>query len=137
MRNNTTKSQSIYLRGRKVAVLRDGGRVADIRRRASGFLYNPTMRAAVSEGLLSLLDDDCLLRITNMDSGDQWFITVRDFQHISEPVRFGDFEPQRAAELSRLQYVPPKKTRKPRRKNKPLQIEAAPLPQWQQMTMGG
>ncbi len=127
----------IYVRGRKVAILRNGGTLCDIRRRSRGFLYNPTHRVAVNEELLAQLNDNVILQVTNEDSGDRWTCTVGDFRRWGKPVQFADFEKQVAVETAQMNHVKKGGKVKPR-KNEPLHIEAVPIAAtWKQMSFEG
>lgn len=139
MSNNsytTTETQPIYMNGRQVAVLRNGGKLCDIRRHNNGFLYNP-YRVAVFEALLESLGDTVTLQFTNMDSGDVWTTTVRDFRHNAEPIQFGNYEPQRAVELSRMNYTIQGKPKGKKRRNELQHIDVTPVPEYSQPTLFG
>jgi len=118
------KNQPIYINGRKAAVFRNFGTLCDIRRRSNGFLYSGgVMRVAVSEELLEMLGDSVLLQFTNLDSKDVYTITVKDFRRMAQPVQFAGFEPQRAAEVSRMAHRGGGRPRK----NEPVHIEYEPV----------
>lgn len=132
MKDNNTKP--IYIRGRKVAVLRDGGMLCDVRRHSNGFLYNP-LRIAISEDLLESLSDSVVLQFKNLDTGDVYTCTVTDFRRHAAPIQFGSFEPQRAAEVSRMNHTISGSSAG--RKNELVHIDVTPIPQYKQMTLGG
>jgi len=133
----TEESQPIYINGRKVAMLRNGGALCDIRRHNSGFLYGPH-RVAVSEELLESLPDTTVLQFTNMDSRDVWTCTVRDFRHNSEPIQFGSYEPQRATEISKMNHtVDGSSQGKKRRKNELVHVDQTPAPEYSQSSLWG
>jgi hypothetical protein len=129
----TTESQPVYIDGRKVAVLRNGGMLCDIRRHTNGFLYNPP-RVAMSEELLESLPDSVVLQFTNLDSGDVWTCTVRDFRHHAEPIQYPGYEPQRAVEIARMNYTI--QGRKPRR-NELQHVDVTPVPEYTQPSLFG
>ena len=101
----------IWINGKRAAVLRNGGTLADIRRHSNGFLYSPTHRVSVSEELLEQLGDDVVLQFTNMDTKDVYTCTVKDFRRMAQPVQFGNFEPQRAVEIERMNHTRHGKTK--------------------------
>ena len=125
----TEKEKPVFINGRKAAVIRNGGALCDIRRHSTGFLYNPP-QVAIAEGLLETLSDSVVLQFTNLDSGDMWSCTVRDFRHMAKPIQFGSYEPQRAVELERMNHTIQGKAG---RKNELVHIEAAPLPRQTEM----
>lgn len=122
--NGITKSQWLYIGGRKVAKLRNWGTLCDIRRRNNGFLFGGTV-VAVNEALLESLGDAVVLQFTNLDSGDVWTTTVRDFRRNANPVCFAPYEPQRMNYLSKMNHT--RHGKKPRR-NELMHIEAEPEP---------
>lgn len=134
--NTTTETQPVYIGGRKVAVMRDGGMLCDIRRRNNGFLYAPH-RVALSEALLESLGDTVTLQFTNMDSGDVWTTTVKDFRRNAEPIQYGPYEPQRAVELSRMNYTIQGKPKGKKRRNELQHIDVTPVPQYEQGSFFG
>jgi hypothetical protein len=135
LKHSIAKNQKIFIRGRQVAVLRNFGTLCDIRRRNGGFLYFPTHRVAVSYELLDQLNDDTILQIANLDSGDIYSCTVREFREWGEVIQYAGFEKQIQVEISRLNHTS-KPRRNKRRKNGPLNIAPAPVaPTWQQMSM--
>ena len=134
MQSITEKTKSIYIHGKQVATLRNWGTLCDIRRRSNGFLYNPH-RVAISEELLETLGDSVVLQFTNMDTRDVWTCTVHDFRHMSEPIQFGSFEPQRAVELARLNHTV-SGSHKPRR-NELVHVDQTPTPEYTQPSLWG
>jgi len=139
MNNSITEneSQPIYINGRKVAAIRNGGNLVDIRRHNSGFLYAPH-RVAIAEELLESLPDTTILQFTNLDSRDVWTCTVRDFRHMSEPIQFGRYEPQRAVEIARINHtVSGSSKSKKKRVNELQHIDVTPVPQYEQSTLFG
>lgn len=129
------KTGDVKINGRKIAKLRYGGALCDIRRHGSGFLYSPVMRVAVVEELLETLTDTVLLQFKNIDSGDVWTCTVRDFRHWAEPVQFAGFEPQRAAELSRMNHTISGSNKS--RRNELLYVDVTPVPVYTQTSFFG
>jgi hypothetical protein len=122
--------------GRKIAKLRNGGAVCDIRRHRNGFLYHGGMKVSISEELLESLADTVVIQITDMDRGDVYSCTVHDFRHWSEPVQFGSYEPQRCIEVSRMNHTRSGK----KRVNELVHIEhdpIQPVPTIQQLGMFG
>jgi len=135
MQSITEKEQPVFINGHKVAVLRNGGGLCDVRRHNNGFLYAPH-RVAISEELLETLPDNVVLQFTNLDSSDVYTCTVKDFRHMAEPIQFGSYEPQRAVEIARMNHTRQGKSKKPR-KNELVHIEAAPIPQFKQPSLFG
>jgi hypothetical protein len=130
------ETQPVYIAGRKAAVLRNGGALCDIRRHSNGFLYNPH-RVAISEELLESLPDPVVLQFTNLDSGDVWSMTVRDFRHNAAPIQFGHYEPQRAVEISKMSLtIEGKPKRSKKRVNELHHItDVTPVPEYSQSTL--
>ena len=126
------QGEPIFIRGRKAAVLRNGGTLCDIRRHSNGFLYHPH-RVAISEELLESLSDTTILQFTNMDTRDVWTYTVRDFRRAADPIQFGSFEPQRALELSYMNHTISGSGVK--RKNELVHVDVTPVPEYKQMTL--
>ncbi|MEP7133458.1 MAG: hypothetical protein ABI904_00865 [Chloroflexota bacterium] len=135
--NETQETQPVYIGGRKVAVMRNDGALCDIRRHNDGFLYAPH-RVAMSEELLETLSDNVVLQFTNLDSGDVWTCIVHDFRHMSEPIRFGKYEPQRAVEIARMNHTIQGKVKsKTKRVNELLHIDVTPVPDYSQPSLFG
>lgn len=134
----TNIAQTIYISNRKVAVLRSGGALCDIRRHSNGFLYNPP-RVAVANELLDRLDETAAIQFTNLDTGDVWMTSVRDFRRWAHPVQYPGYEPQSAVELARLSHVVEgvRAGRRRKRKNEPMHVEDAPLSKWEQSRLWG
>ena len=112
--------------GRKIAQLRQDGAVCDIRRHSNGFLYSGGYKVSVAEELLESLPDSTILQFTNMDTGDVYTVTVYDFRHWSEPIRYGKFEMQRACEIVRMNHTVEGRSKK--RLNELTHLENDPLP---------
>ena len=132
--NTTTESQLVYIGGRKAAVLRNGAALCDIRRHGSGFLYSGGFRVAVCEELLESLSDTTVLQFTNLDTKDVYTITVHDFRHFSEPIRFAGYELQRACEVVRMNHTVASQGKK-RRKNELVHVDQAPTPSYKQISL--
>lgn len=132
------KFTTIFVRGKLAAVLRHNGQLCDIRRRGNGFLYNPP-RVAVANELLDRLDETAAMQFTNLDTGDVWMTSVRDFRRWAQPVQYAGYEPQSAVELARLSHVVEgiHTGRRRKRKNEPLPIDDAPAPKWEQPRLWG
>lgn len=126
MTDNTTIEQWLYVQGRKVAKLKNNGALCAIQRRNSGFLYGPH-RVSVAEELLETLPDTTIMQFTNTDSGDVWTINVYDFRHASEPIQLGNYEPQRACEIARMNHtIEGKPKRSKKRVNELVHVDQKP-----------
>jgi hypothetical protein len=123
----------VKINNRKAAVLRNRGTLCDIRRHGSGFLYSGGFRVAVAEELLESLPDTTLLQFTNLDSRDVWTITVHDFRHWSDPVRFAGYEMQRACEIVKMNHTHDGSNRK--RRNQPRYEDLTPIPVYSQPSL--
>jgi hypothetical protein len=126
-------SGDVKIGGRKIAKLRNGGALCDIRRYSSGFLYSGGMRVAVVEELLETLEDTVILQFVNMDTKDVWTCTVHDFRHWAEPVQYTGFEPQRAVEIARMNHTVGGSSKK--RKNELLHVDVTPVPEYRQPSL--
>lgn len=134
MTNIITKSQWLYIGGRKAAKLRNWGTLLDIRRHSNGFMYNGTA-VAINESWLENLGDSVNIQITNLDTKDVWTCTVRDFRRMAEPICFAGYEPQRLAYMSKMNHT--RSGKKPR-VNELVHIEAEPEPpQIEQLSLFG
>ncbi len=126
----------IFINGKPAAVLRNEGNLCDIRRHGSGFLYSGGFRVAVAEELLESLPDSTVLQFTNLDTKDVYTITVHDFRHFSEPIRFTGYELQRACEIVRMNHtIDGSSQGKKKRRNELLHVDQTPTPSYTQPTL--
>lgn len=129
-------SGDVKIHGRKIAQLRNEGNLCDIRRHGSGFLYSGGYRVAVAEELLESLPDTTLLQFTNLDTKDVYTITVHDFRHSSDPIRFAGYEMQRACEIVRMNHTIEGKPKK-KRVNELQHVDTTPIPEYRQPSLFG
>lgn len=130
-RQNDRGGKWVYVGGRRAAKLRNGGMLCDIRRHANGFLYNGRA-VAVSQALLDSLADIVTLQFTNLDTGDVWTTTARDFRRMGEAICYAGYEPQRFVWLSRLNHTID--GRQPRH-NELRHVDETPLPRYSQPSL--
>jgi hypothetical protein len=122
--------------GRKIAQLRNEGTLLDVRRHENGFLYSRGFSVALAEELLEALPDPTVIQITDLDRGDVYTTTCRDFRHHSTPVQFGGYEFQRSMEI-RLMNHTLEGSPKQKRVNELQHVDTTPVPEYRQPSLFG